>query len=93
MYFIQTGGTQPKIHKPGNAQQAFFSHVSEGLNSVRSARDDLEKSADLPPLGEDPVSRVFKVISSYMRKQIGLKDKKVKNSKGKQKKTVLCNRI
>ena len=67
VYFLQTGGNQPKIHKPGNAQQAFFGHVTQGLTSVRSARDDLETSADLPPLGNDPVSLRLRRILNFTR--------------------------
>ncbi len=31
---------------------------------MRSARDEMEKSADLPPLGEDPVS-VTSIIDDF----------------------------
>lgn len=38
------------------AQRAFIVTVEEGLDALHTARDELDKKAEIPSLGSDPVS-------------------------------------
>ena len=44
------------MHGLGQAQRALLGTITSGLSAVGDAQGELEKRADLPPLGTDPVS-------------------------------------
>ena len=44
------------MHATGQAQRALLGTIDDSLRAVGEAKGDLERKAEVPPLGEDPVS-------------------------------------
>lgn len=55
MWYYCLQGSQAKLHSLTPAQKAYMSSLSQGLDTIVSAEQDLGSPAEIPALGSDPV--------------------------------------
>ncbi|KAK2151018.1 hypothetical protein LSH36_379g01082 [Paralvinella palmiformis] len=66
---VPPSGQSAQMHGLGQAQRALLGTISNGLSAVGDAQGELERRADLPPLGTDPASQQWKENTRDMSKQ------------------------
>ena len=59
-------GQNAQPHGLGQAQRGLLGTIDGGLAAVGEAQEELQKKAELPPLGDDPVSKYRVKLNSLL---------------------------
>lgn len=65
MWYHCLQGSQAKLHSLTPAQKAYMSSLSQGLDTIVSAEQDLGSPAEIPALGSDPVRCYLWSVACY----------------------------